>query len=305
MHIKAGDLMKTEPDNKKINIKKEIVNIIMLLTAAILGAIGMHVFVYPSNFAPMGVDGIATMLQTLTGVNAGIYTIALNIPLFILAWIVLKKRYVIYTIVFIVIVSAMLMILDEISFYQYVAESDKMISAIFSGILLGARTGIMIKIGGSAGGADIIACSVQAKKPYMNVERIISLICYLIMGLSFFVYKDLNCIFLSIIQLIVFEWVMKGILTPTRNAVEVKIITKYPKEIKQELLYLLKHGATYVESRGMYTDEENNIIFSVINIRQIPELMIISEKYPDTFVYYSDVKGVRGNFRWNKDDIAK
>jgi uncharacterized membrane-anchored protein YitT (DUF2179 family) len=180
-----------------------------------------------------------------------------------------------------------------------------MISAIFSGILLGARTGIMIKIGGSAGGADIIACSVQATKPYIHVERLISLICYLIMGLSFFVYKDLNCIFLSIIQLIVFEWVMKGILTPTRNAVEVKIITKHPKEIKQELLYLLKHGATYVDSRGMYTDEENNIIFSVINIRQIPELMKISEKYPDTFVYYSDVKGVRGNFRWNKDDIAK
>lgn len=298
-------IIKTEIDNKKLNIKKEIANIIMLLFAAIIGAIGMHVFVYPSDFAPMGVDGIATMLQTITGVNAGIFTIALNIPLFIFAWVILKKRYVIYTIVFIFIVSAMLMILEEVSFYQYVTESDKMISAIFSGILLGARTGIMIKIGGSAGGADIIACSVQAKKPYMNVERIISLICYLIMGMSFFVYKDLNCIFLSIIQLIVFEWVMKAILTSTRNAVEVKIITKHPKEIKQELLYLLKHGATYVDSRGMYTDEENNIIFSVINIRQIPELMKIIEKYPDTFVYYSDVKGVRGNFRWNKDDIAK
>jgi uncharacterized membrane-anchored protein YitT (DUF2179 family) len=297
--------MKTKLDSKKANIKKEIVNIIMLLIAAVVGAIGMHVFVYPSNFAPIGVDGIATMLQTITGVNAGIYTLALNIPLFILAWIVLKKRYVIYTIVFTIVFSGVLMILDVMSFYQYVTETDKVIAAIFSGILLGARTGIMIKIGGSTGGADIIACSVQAKKPYMNVERVISLICYLIIGLSFFVYRDLNCIFLSIIQLIVFEWVMKGILTPTRNAVEVKIVTKYPNAIKQELLYMLKHGATYVDSHGMYTDEENNIIFSVINIRQIPELMKLIEEYPDTFVYYSDVKGVRGNFRWNKDDVAK
>lgn len=298
-------IMEIKVKNKEINIKKEIVNIFMLLTAAIIGALGMHVFVYPSNFAPMGVDGIATMLQTLTGVNAGIYTLVLNLPLFILAWIVLKKRYVIYTMVFIIVVSGVLLILDEISFYQYVTESDKMISAIFSGILLGTRTGIMLKIGGSAGGADIIACAVQAKKPYMNVERLISLICYFIMGLSFFVYGDLNCIFLSIIQLIVFEWIMRVILTPTRNAVEVKIITKYPNEIKQELLYMLKHGATYVESRGMYTDEENNIIFSVINTRQISEFMEMIKKYPDTFVYYSDVKGVRGNFRWNKDDVAK
>lgn len=292
-------------ETQKSNFKKEIENLIMLLVASVLGAIGMHVFVYPSNFAPMGVDGIATMLQLLTGVNAGIYTFFLNLPLFILAWFILKKRYVFYTIIFIVVVSGMLIFLDAISFYQYVTESDKLISAIFSGILLGARTGIMIKIGGSAGGADIIACAVQAKRPYGNVERLISLICYVIMGLSFFVYWDLNCIFLSIVQLIVFEWVMKAILTPTRNAVEVKIVTKHTEEIRQELLYILKHGATHVKSRGMYTDEENNIIFSVINIRQMPEFMEMIKKYPDTFVYYSDVKGVRGNFRWNKDDVAK
>ena len=36
-----------------------------------------------------------------------------------------------------------------------------------------------------------------------------------------------------------------------------------------------------------------------------PMRMKIIEEYPETFVYYSDVKGVRGNFRWNKDDIAK
>jgi uncharacterized membrane-anchored protein YitT (DUF2179 family) len=119
------------------------------------------------------------------------------------------------------------------------------------------------------------------------------------------VYRDLNCIFLSIVQLLIFESVMKSILTPTRNAVEVKIITKHPDEIKQKLLFDLKHGATHVESRGMFTDQENNIIFSVINIRQIPEFMEMMNEFPDTFVYYSSVKGVRGNFRWNKDDAVK
>ncbi len=290
---------------KKKLLKKEITNILMIMIACVLGAIGMHVFVYPSNFAPMGVDGVATMLQKLTNVNAGIYTFALNLPLFIFAWFVLKKRYVIYTFIYILTVSGMLILLDQISFYQYIAESDKLISSIFSGILLGARTAIMLKIGGSSGGADIIACAVQAKRPYGNVEKIISMICYVIMGLSFFVYRDLNCIFLSVVQLIIFESVMKSIMTPTRNAVEVKIITKHPDEIKQKILYNLKHGATHVESRGMYTDEGNNIIFSVINIRQIPEFMEMMKEFPDTFVYYSSVKGVRGNFRWNKDDAVK
>ncbi len=294
-----------EKTKKIINYKKEIINFLLILFASVAGAFGMHVFVYPANFAPIGIDGIATMLQELTYVNAGIYTIALNIPLFLMAWFILKKRYVVYTVVFIVVTSGLLMLLETVEFYQYVTETDKLISAIFSGILLGVRTGIMVKIGGSSGGADIIACSVQAKRPYGNVERIISIICYIIMGLSFFVYWDLSCIFLSIIQLIIFEFIMKTLLSPTRNAIEVKIVTRTPEPITQELLYTLKHGATLVKSQGMYTEEGNSVIFSVINLRQVPEFMEMIKKYPDTFVYYSEVKGVKGNFRWFKDDEAK
>ncbi len=291
-------------DKKSINYKKETINIMLLLFAAVCGAFGMHYFVYPSNFAPMGIDGIATMLQELTKLNAGIYTIALNLPLLIVAWFVLKKRYVIYTLIFTLVTSALLMVLETVDFYQY-NDSNTMIAAIFSGILLGVRTGIMLKIGSSSGGADIVASVVQVKKPYMNIERVISIICYVIMGLSFFVYWDINCIFLSIIQLIIFELVMKTILSPTRNAIEVKIVTKSPEPITQELLYNLKHGATLVKSQGMYTEAVNSVIFSVINLKQVPEFMEMIKKYPDTFVYYSDVKGVKGNFRWLKDDEAK
>lgn len=292
-------------DKSKINVKKEVLNVLWILVASVFGAFGMHVFVYSSNFAPMGVDGIATMLQTLTKVNAGIYTLALNLPLFVLAWIFLKRRYVVYTIIFIVVTSGLLMLLESVHMWQYVTETDRLISALFSGIMLGVRTGIMLKIGGSAGGADIIACVVQSKRPYGNVERLISLICYVIMGASFFVYWDINCIFLSIVQLIVFEYVLRGILSPTRNAIEVKIITRNPEDVKNDILYNLKHGATIVESKGMFTDEGNYVIYSVINKRQIPQFMRLIKQYPDTFAYYNEVFGVHGNFRWNRDDVAK
>ena len=291
--------------HKKIDPKKELKNFSLLLVACLFGAFGMHIFVYPSDFAPMGIDGIATMLQKLTGLNAGIYTLILNLPLFIAAWFILKKRYVIYTIIFIIITSGLLMLLEAVAFWQYVTETDKLIAALFSGLMLGVRTGVMIKIGGSAGGADIIACIVQSKKPYGNVERIISLICYVIMGLSYFVYWDMNCILLSIVQLVVFERVMSLVLSSTRNATETKIVTKHPEEIKRELLYTLKHGGTITESKGLFTGKEQTVISSVINNRQLPEFLRIMKKYPDTFVYYSDVKGVQGNFRWQKDDEAK
>lgn len=289
----------------EISFKKEINNVLLTIFACVVGAMGMHMFVYTSNFAPAGVDGVATMLYSITGINAGYFSLIINAPLLVLAIIMLKKRYVIYTIVFTLLTSSLLVLFEKVELWQYVSTSDKLIAALFSGIMLGIRTGVMIKIGGSTGGVDVLACVIQSKKPYRNIERVISLFCYAIIGVSYFVYWDLNCILLSIVQLIVFERVMAFILSSTRNATEVKIITKNPEEIKYEIIFGFKHGGTVVESKGLYTGQDNAVIYSVINNRQIPEFTKMIKKYPDTFVYFTDVKGVYGNFRWKKDDIAK
>ncbi len=103
----------------------------------------------------------------------------------------------------------------------------------------------------------------------------------------------------------VFEKSTAVLMKETRNAVEFKIITAHHKEIKNEIIYNLKHGATVLTAKGLYTEKEKEMIVSVVNIRQVPEFLEVIKKYPDTFVYYSDVSGVKGNFRWNKEDEAK
>ena len=289
----------------KITVKKEASNILVTLFAAIISALGLHVFVYPSSFAPSGVDGIATMLQELTHINAGLYSLLFNIPLLILAWFFLKKRYVYYTLLFTVLSSGLIILLDAVDFYQFASASDRLIPAIFSGVILGVRTGVMLKIGASTGGIDIVAGVIQIKKPHINIERIITVICYIIILSSYFIYQDITSILVSFVQMFVFDKFAGSMLKDSRSAVEVKIITKHPEDLKQDIIYNLKHGATVVDSKGMYTDDKSAIIISVINIRQIPEFIEIIKKYPDTFAYYSELMGVKGNFRWRKDDIAK
>ena len=288
--------------NKKTKIFTEI---FLTLLSAIISALTLHVFVYNNKFAPSGVDGIATMLQEITKTNAGIYYFVLNIPLLIIAWFFLDKRFVVYTVLFTVLSSAFIYLLAEINFYQYKAENERLLAAIFSGILLGIRTGIMIRLGSSTGGVDIVASIFQKRNTHINIERIISVICYAIILASFIVYKDLNSILLSLVQMYIFEWGVNFVMKDNRDAVEFKIITKYPEELKQEILFELKHGATVMESKGMFTDEDSNMIISIVNQRQIPEFLKIINKYPKTFVYYSKVMGVRGNFRWRKSDIPK
>lgn len=198
-------------------MKKEILNILLTITASLISAFTLHVFVFGNAFAPSGIDGIATMLQKITKINAGVFTFLLNLPLLIVAWFILKRRYVIYTILFTVLASLWVFVLGEIDFYQYIVETDKIIVAIFSGLLLGIRTGIMLRIGASSGGIDVIACIVQIKFN-RDVEKVISFVCYIIIGISFFVYGNLTAVLLSLIQMFIFEKGVSFILKNSRNS---------------------------------------------------------------------------------------
>lgn len=286
-------------------LQKESINVLLTVFAALLSAVTLHVFVYKNKFAPSGVDGIATMVQELTTLNAGIVALIINVPLLIVAWKILNRKYVIYTLIFTFLSSGFIMLLDYINFPQYEAMYEKVVAAVFSGLLLGVRTGIMIRLGFSTGGIDIIAAVFQKNRSYINIERIISIICYVITALSYFVYHDLGAILLSIIQMFVFEKGVALLLSDHRDAVAFHIITKEPEKIKEDIIYNLKHGATVMESRGLFTDTESFMIISIVNKRQIPEFISIVKKHKDTFMYYSDINGVSGNFRWKKDDIVK
>lgn len=286
-----------------VNTRKKEAAFHAFLTAvtAFWVALGMHVFIFPSDFAPSGVDGIATMLQRLTSVNAGVFTLAINVPLLIAAWFILKRRYVVYTVLYTLLLSFFLFLLARVGFYQYTAPSERLLPAIFGGVAQGI-TGIMLRIGASSGGVDVMASMIQKKMPHKNVESIISLISFAVVAVSYFVYRDLNSVLLSVIEIFVCERVTATILRESRGAVKFEVVTKNLEEIKRDILYELNHGATVLDARGLYTQENKFVIVCLVNYRQIADFLRIAEKYPDTFVYYSEVMGVHGNFDRKKEE---
>lgn len=291
---------------KKEPLKSELSSFAQMLFAALISFTSLYVFVIPSNFSPSGIDGVSTILYEITGVNIGWYKIAFNIPLMILAWIYLKKRYVIYVILFTLLDSFGMIVLEAVDFYTFIPEGlsqadavgYRLIAAIFAGVALGICTATMLRIGCSTGGIDIIACLVNLKKPNLNIERVVSFICYCIIGCSYFVYWDLTSILLSVIQIFVFEWTVSAILRKDRYALEVKIITKHPELIRDEILYKHEHSATIVKGEGMYTGDEYSMVITVINGRDIAAFMSSMKQHPDTFVYFSDGVKVQGQFHF-------
>ena len=297
----------------KLNWKRELKDVLMTFVAALLSVVALHTFVVPADFSPSGIDGACTILYEITGVNMGWFKILINIPLMVLAWIFLNKKYVLYVMFFTVLDSVGVIILESISFFVFIptgltvaeAVGYRLLAAIFSGVMLGVCVGIMLKLGYSSGGVDIIACLVHKWKSHFNVERVISICAYTIVGISYFVYWDLTSILLSVVQIFVSEWTIAGLLRRERFAIEVKVVTKEPEKIRDEILYKHRHSATIVESKGMYSNEKNYMVVSVMNSRDIPEFMNSMKKHPDTFVYFSDGVRVQGDFHFTHEKIGE
>ncbi len=288
---------------EKTVIKKETINVLATIVAAAFHAFGIWIFVEPAKFAASEMSGIFTMLYQITGINVAYFSLLFNIPLIIAAWFLLRRRYVAYTLLFILSSSLMLILCEELSVYRY--TDDRTLAALFSGVIFGARTGIMLKIGSSCGGTDIIAGMIHRKRPYLNVERVIVLIGYAISISSYFYYGDLTSILLALVQNFVLEAVASALMKDRRGAIEVKIITKNPEELREDILHDLRHSATVMKGTGMYSDEDTYTVVCVLNTYQVPDVERIIKKYPNTFVYYSQVTGVKGNFRWRKDEEVK
>jgi len=287
-------------------IKTELTSVFMLVCAAVVSFVSVHVFVVPSNFAPSGIEGISMILYEITGVNIGWFKLAFNIPLLILAWICLNKRYVIYVIAFVLLDAVGVILLEKIDFYTFIPAGltsgeemgYRLISSMVAGVALGICTGLTLKIGCSTGGVDIVACLVNQKKPNFHVERIISIICYAVILCSYFVYRDLTSILLSCIQIFVFEWTAASLLRKDRYALEVKIITKDPEAIRDEILYKYRHSATILNATGMYTGEAYSMVITVLDGRNMQNFMSSMKAHPDTFIYFSDGVKVQGEYHF-------
>ena len=76
-----------------------------------------------------------------------------------------------------------------------------------------------------------------------------------------------------------------------------EIITEYPKEISEAIIYKLHHSVTLIPGRGMYLNKEVDMLFCVVNNNQVAKLAAICRQYPKTFAIIDPVSEVIGNFK--------
>lgn len=301
------------PENKK---RKTVKDIITVFLSAFTYVIAFHYFIATCQFASGGVGGVVAIVKYIIGATektssfdySSLAFLIVNFPLLIPAWKILGKEFSIKTGCTAILICVMMMLLDNVIDPEYKfsivsgngAVTDigtRLLASVMGGALTGVALALAFKINSSTGGADIVGAMVQKKHPHKSVAFMTFAVNCVIIGVSFFVYKnDLIPVFLSLVCLYATTAVCDKILQGSKSALKFEVITEYGEEISKEIIQTLGHGVTITPAEGMFEHKRKQLLICVINPRQIARFQSIVSKYNGTFAFVGSVSEVIGKF---------
>lgn len=283
---------------------KTVITYAVICSMALLLAINYHIFIIENNFAPAGINGIATIIQYKTGFSISYMSLLVNVPLCVVTFFIVNKRYALRSLVFTLVYSFTYLYLQNIGldFLKYDANGhDTIFPAIISGVISGFVIGVGLKHNSSTGGMELISKCISSINPNADFFILNFSINTVIAILSLFVYSDTGTVdykpvVLSITYCFVSNFVGNWIIKGTKTAYKFTVITTHPDEIAKEITHIIKHGITKIDAQGAYTNTSKTVLLCVVNKHQITDFKKIIDRYDNTFSFYETVNETYGNF---------
>lgn len=296
----------------------KIKNFIWLFIAGVINATGVTLLLLPSYFYDSGFSGVSMLIiQALPEsvqpyIQLYIPLIILNAPVFLFA---MKKQgieFTLYSLFAIVIYSLFSLIFQQViplfvpGFFENgspIGGGEKIICAIFGGLLSGIGSGMAIRFGGTMDGMESLAV-MFAKKINLSVGNfvlIFNIFLYILVGVLAFANvipsetSDFTPALYSIVAYFAASKAVDFISDGLDQAKGAFIITSKYDEVCRALSDEFGRGLTVMNAHGYYSQTEKQVIYCVINRFQVAKLReVVSQNDPVAFVTLMDISDVIG-----------
>jgi len=264
-------------------------NLFLITMGSFILAVGLKSIIIPHGMITGGISGLSILLLYYTGIlTPGLWFLILNIPIFIIGWKFISKRFLYYSLYGMIVLT---IIIDLTNFKIEIA--DPWLAALAGGIFIGAGSGIVFRSLGSSGGNDIISILLNQKFGIRigTYNFIFSLVLFL------FSFGTLNTdlILYSVATSYISSQVMESCMTLFNQRKMVIIISKNPRPIADAIIKKLNRGATFLKGEGAYTGESKDIILTIVNTFQIKRIEeVVFGIDPDAFLITENTFNVLG-----------
>ena len=276
------------------------------------------------NIVAGGVSGIAQVLVLFfelcgwkindTHLAYSIIYFLINVPLMLLAFFKIGKRFAIFTGINVIEVSLFIKLLSVSSIpafgqvFEFVTKYGGGLigRALFGGLCIGLSSALAFYVDISTGGVDILATYIGNKKnamvgKYSTALNSVTLTCYSLLSMALANWNQTEVAyviaraFYSLLYFFTCSLVIDKIHLRNKK-VKLEIISMN-SDIASVLIEAFPHGATIVEGKGVYSGTTRYVITMVVSSGEVkPLINLVRKNDPSAFVEVTPLTQVYGRF---------
>jgi uncharacterized membrane-anchored protein YitT (DUF2179 family) len=252
---------------KKANKKRVryVKDMLLTLMGMFSAALGLKGFLLPNHFIDGGVMGISILTSISTNTSLALLVIVFNLPFIGLGYSQIGRQFAIKSTIAILGLSA---ILALVTFPEI--TDDKLLTAIFGGIFLGAGIGLCMRGGCVLDGTEVAAIilsprtSISIGDLILIFNIIIFSVGALVLGMEIAMYSVLT--YFSASKMI--DFIIHGI----EEYIGVFIVSSRHEAIRKVILKDMGRGVTVLKGQRGLSSEDQDVLFCVFTRLEMPKV---------------------------------
>lgn len=265
-----------------------------IVAGVFCAAVALEAFMLPNRFLDGGVTGIAIIVNLVFDVNLNLLLILINIPFLWGGWKIIGKTFAIQSSFSVLLLTVVLHFME----IQPITN-DKLLIAVFGGVLMGTGIGLIIRGGGLIDGFEVITEFFQKNSAFSGSEITVFLNSLIMLFAAYFfgIEPAMYSILTYFTAIKMTDYVVEGFEEYTA----LTIISKEDDKVKELIVKDFgKAISVYKGERGYLPETFHikhpcDIIMTVVTRLEVHRMKeAIQQIDPKAFFYVQTIKEVKG-----------
>ena len=256
-------------------------------------AIGVYNFAVASGFPVAGISGIAVIFHHFFKIPIGIMINILNIPIVIICYRLLGKKFFLKSLKTMLISTAMI---DFVAPLLPIYEGDLILSSVCMGVFSGIGYALIYTRDTSTGGADFIMMAVRKWKPHISLGKMIIVFDFTVVIVGGLLMNgNINSIIYGVIATYILSVVVDKAMYGMDAGKVVLIVTERGQDVCDKIAELTERGSTILKGVGSYSKDEKQVVMCACNKKQMHMVQnAVKEVDHEAFMVIMESSEVRG-----------
>ena len=274
------------------NVKKFSIQILWELLGSVFIAIGIYNFAVQAKFPMTGFSGISIILYRLWNIPIGLSTILLNIPVAILCYRLLGRKFFISSIRCMVLSSVLI---DYVAPLFPVYEGNRLLAALCTGVFGGIGYALIYSKNSSTGGSDFVIMAVKAIKPHLSLGKIAFWSDVGIILVGGILFRDVDGVIYGMVVNYIFAVAVDKLMYGINSGKLALVVTEHGSVICQVIDNCCQRGSTILSAYGGYCGEKKQVVMCACSNKEMFQVQqAVKAADPQSFLIILESNEVHG-----------